>query len=133
MPPMPTTERAAPPQSTTREPVYFASFTRAIPESTTAMTTASSANPTRQVQTVVMKPPRSGPTAAAMAAEAPTRAYTRFCCAPSKLPWMRDCMAGRRSDAPMPPMTAQKMTTAVRSCAKTIAIAPTAYPRSPRT
>ncbi len=74
MPPMPTTDSAAPPQSTTREPVYFTSLTSAMPESTTAMTTTSSANPTRHDQTVVMNPPRSGPTAAAMAADAPTSA-----------------------------------------------------------
>ena len=35
-------------------------------------------------------------------------------------------MAGSSSDAPMPPMTAQKMTMAVRFWAKTMAIAPTA-------
>ncbi len=41
---------------------------------TTAMMTASSANPTRQERNVVMNPPSRGPTAAAMAADAPTRA-----------------------------------------------------------
>ena len=45
---------------------------------------------------------------------------------PSKLPWMSDCMAGSRSDAPIPPMTAQKMMTPVRFCANTMAMAPTA-------
>ena len=74
MPPMPITESTAPPQSTTREPVYLASFTSAMPESTIAITTASPANPTRQDHSVVMRPPRSGPTAAAIAADAPTRA-----------------------------------------------------------
>ena len=97
-----------------------------MPASTTAMITASSAKPTRQDRNVVMNPPRSGPTAAAMAAEAPTSAYTRFCWAPSKLPWMSDCMAGRSSEAPMPPMIAQNTMIAARSCANTIAIAPTA-------
>ena len=42
-------------------------------------------------------------------------------------------MAGSSSDAPMPPMTAQKTMTAVRFCANTIATAPTAYARRPRT
>ena len=56
-----------------------------------------------------MKPPISGPTAAAIAAAAPTRAYVAFWAAPSKLPWMSDCIAGSRSDAPRPPITAQKM------------------------
>ena len=35
-------------------------------------------------------------------------------------------MAGSRSDAPSPPMIAQKMMTAVRPCASVIASAPTA-------
>src|SRR5438270_494232 len=43
-----------------------------------------------------MKPPSSGPTAAAIPAAAPTSAYACFCAAPSKLPWMSDCIAGRR-------------------------------------
>ena len=38
------------------------------------MITASSAKPTRQESNVVMKPPSSGPIAAAIAAAAPTRA-----------------------------------------------------------
>ena len=38
------------------------------------MTTSSSAKPTRHDRKVVMNPPRSGPMAAAMAAEAPTSA-----------------------------------------------------------
>ena len=38
------------------------------------MITASSRKPTRQDRKVVMKPPSSGPTAAAIAAEAPTSA-----------------------------------------------------------
>ena len=57
-----------------------------------------------------MKPPTSGPTAAAIAAAAPTSAYARRCMAPSKLPWISDCIAGRSSDAPSPPTTAQKIT-----------------------
>ena len=73
-----------------------------------------------------MKPPSSGPTAAAMAAAAPTWAYARFWAAPSKLPWISDCMAGSSSDAPIPPMIAQKTTIASRSWASVIAIAPTA-------
>ena len=40
------------------------------------------------------------------------------CAAPSKLPWMSDCMAGSSSDAPSPPTMAQKMTIAVRLWAK---------------
>ena len=73
-----------------------------------------------------MNPPSSGPTAAAIAAAAPTRAYTFFCAAPWKLPWIRDCIAGSSSDAPSPPMTAQKMMIAVRPWARVIASAPTA-------
>ena len=38
------------------------------------MITTSSANPTRHDRYVVMNPPSSGPTAAAIAAEAPTSA-----------------------------------------------------------
>jgi hypothetical protein len=41
---------------------------------TIPMITTSSAKPTRHDRYVVMKPPSSGPTAAAIAAEAPTRA-----------------------------------------------------------
>ena len=91
------------------------------------MTTTSSRNATRYDRKVVMKPPIRGPTAAAMAAAAPTRAYVAFCAAPSKLPWMSDCMAGSRSDAPSPPMIAQKMMIAVTLWARAIARAPTAY------
>ena len=82
---------------------------------------------------MVTKPPRSGPTAAAIAAEAPTSAYARLRAGPSKLPWMRDCMAGSRSDAPIPPTMAQKMMTAARFWASVIASAPTAYASRPRT
>jgi hypothetical protein len=71
------------------------------------MMTASSRNPTRQDRKVVMTPPSSGPTAAAIAAAAPTSAYTFVRTAPSKLPWMRDCMAGSSSAAPNPPISAQ--------------------------
>ena len=73
-----------------------------------------------------MKPPSNGPTAAAIAAAAPTRAYTFFCAEPWKLPWMSDCIAGSSRDAPIPPMTAQKMMIAVNLCARVIAVAPTA-------
>ena len=73
-----------------------------------------------------MKPPSSGPTAAAIAADAPTSAYAFFCAAPSKLPWMSDCIAGSSSDAPSPPMIAQKMMTGSRLWASVIASAPTA-------
>ena len=73
-----------------------------------------------------MKPPISGPTAAAIAADAPTSAYALRCAAPSKLPWISDCIDGRRSEAPIPPITAQKMMTAVRPCASVIARAPIA-------
>ncbi len=88
------------------------------------MTTISRRNPTRHDRNVVMKPPSRGPIAAAIAAEAPTSAYARFWAAPSKLPWMSDCIAGRRSDAPSPPRIAQKMMTARRSWASVIARAP---------
>ena len=50
----------------------------------------------------------------------------RVCAAPGKLPCIRDCMAGRRSDAPRPPTIAQKKMMVVISCAKIIAPAPTA-------
>ena len=73
-----------------------------------------------------MNPPSSGPTAAAIAAAAPTSAYTFFCAAPWKLPWIRDCIAGSSSEAPSPPTTAQKMMIAVRPWARVIARAPTA-------
>ena len=73
-----------------------------------------------------MKPPSSGPTAAAMAAAAPTRAYAFRWAGPSKLPWMSDCMAGSSRDAPSPPMTAQKMMIGTRLWARAMARAPTA-------
>ena len=72
------------------------------------------------------KPPSSGPTAAAIAAAAPTIAYAFVWAAPSKLPWISDCIAGSSSDAPRPPTIAQKMMIAVRLCASTIDSAPTA-------
>ena len=72
------------------------------------------------------KPPRSGPTAAAIAAAAPISAYVFFCAAPSKLPWTSDCIAGSSSEAPRPPMIAQKMMIAVMLCASVIARAPIA-------
>jgi hypothetical protein len=49
------------------------------------------------------------------------------------LPWISDCIDGSSSDAPMPPMIAQKTMTATRFCASVIAIAPTAYPSRPST
>ena len=75
---------------------------------------------------MVTKPPSSGPTAAAIAAAAPTSAYVFFCAAPSKLPWIRDCIAGNSSEAPSPPMIAQKTMIAVRLWARVIATAPIA-------
>ena len=78
-------------------------------------------------------PPSSGPIAAAMAAAAPTSAYACFWAAPSKLPWISDCIAGSSSEAPSPPMIAQKMTIAVRLWARVMANAPTAYASKPRT
>ena len=95
-----------------------------MPDSTATMTTASRRNAIRHDRYVVMNPPISGPTAAAIAAAAPTRAYTCFWAAPAKLPWMSDCIAGSSSDAPSPPMIAQKITIAVRLCANVIASAP---------
>ena len=92
--------------------------------STTRITTASSANATRHEKYVVMKPPSSGPTAAAIAADAPTSAYTFRWAAPSKLPWISDCIDGSSNEAPRPPMIAQKMMIVLRSCATVIAIAP---------
>ena len=126
MPPMPTTDRTAPTTSTSRGPVYGDVANEPDARQHDRDDTTSSANPTRQDRNVVMKPPSSGPTAAAMAADAPTSAYTFLCAAPSKLPWISDCIAGSSSDAPSPPMTAQKMTTAVRLWASVIARAPTA-------
>ena len=64
--------------------------------------------------------------AAAIAADAPTSAYTWRCWSPSKLPWISDCIAGRSSEAPRPPMIAQKTMIAIRFCASVIARAPIA-------
>ena len=72
------------------------------------------------------KPPSSGPTAAAIAAAAPTSAYALVRAAPLKFPWIKDCIAGSSSDAPSPPMIAQKMMIAVRLWASVIARAPIA-------
>ena len=72
------------------------------------------------------KPPINGPIAAPTAAAAPTSAYVFFIAAPSKLPWMSDCIAGSRSDAPIPPMIAQQMTITVMLCVSVIANAPIA-------
>ena len=74
MPPIPTTDRTDPTRSNSRGPVYGTSLTSRTPDSTIAMTTTSSANATRHERKVVMNPPSSGPTAAAIAAEAPTSA-----------------------------------------------------------
>ena len=82
-------------------------------DNTIAITTTSSPKPTRHERNVVTNPPSSGPTAAAIAIDAPTSAYVLVRAAPSKFPWIRDCMAGSRSDAPSPPMIAQKMMIAV--------------------
>jgi hypothetical protein len=123
---MPSADRIAPTTSTPRSPVYGTSWTSLRPESTMAMITASPANATRQERKVVTKPPSSGPTAAAIAAAAPTSAYAFRCIGPAKLLWMRDCIAGSRSDAPRPPMIAQKITIASRFCASVIATAPVA-------
>ena len=90
------------------------------------MMTASSMNPTRHESNVVKAPPMRGPIAAAMAPAAPIIAYTFACIFPSKLPWMSDCIAGRYSEAPRPPITAQKTMMAARPCANTIATAPEA-------
>ena len=73
---------------------------------------------------VVKKPPSNGPTAAATPEAAPTSAYAFVCAAPVKLPWISACIDGSSSDAPSPPMTAQKMMIARRSCASVIATAP---------
>ena len=74
MPPIAKTEKIAPTTSTRRSPVYGASRTSLIWDNTIAMITTSSAKPTRHDRYVVMKPPIKGPTAAAIAAEAPTSA-----------------------------------------------------------
>ena len=74
MPPIPMTDSTPPTRSIVRAPVYATSFTRPRPDRTTAMMTASPRNARRHDRNVVMKPPMSGPTAAAIAADAPTRA-----------------------------------------------------------
>ena len=125
-PPMPSAERIAPTTSIERSPVYGTSCTRRVPTSTIAMITTSPPKATRQERYVVMKPPTSGPIAAAIAAAAPTSAYARRCIAPSKLPWISDCIDGSRSDAPSPPTTAQKMTIGSRLCDSVIDSAPAA-------
>jgi hypothetical protein len=60
--------------SISRGPVNATSLTSRLPSNTIAITTTSSRKATRYDRNVVMKPPISGPTAAAIAAEAPTRA-----------------------------------------------------------
>ncbi len=67
------------------------------------MIRSSKPNPTRQDRYVVMKPPSSGPTAAAIPADAPTSAYALRCIGPEKLPWIQGLHSGRSSDAPRPP------------------------------
>src|SRR3546814_6167274 len=64
--------------------------------------------------------------------DAPTSAYVFFCAAPLKLPCISDCMAGKSSEAPMPPNIAQKINTGTMLCVKVIAGAPMAYPNNPR-
>ena len=56
----------------------------------------------------------------------PTSAYVFVRAAPSKFPWISDCIAGNSSDAPSPPMIAQKTMIAVRLWASVIASAPIA-------
>ena len=73
-----------------------------------------------------MKPPSNGPTAAAIAAAAPTSAYAFLWAAPSKLPWISDCIAGQQQRRAEAADTAQKTMIAVRLCASAIANAPTA-------
>ena len=55
----------------------------------------STKNPARHENTVVTKPPNSGPIAAAIAPAAPTSAKTLARSLPTKLPWISDCIAGR--------------------------------------
>lgn len=74
MPPMPMIESAEPTRSIDRSPVYRTSFSSGAPMRTTAITSASSRKPTRQERYVVIAPPSRGPTAAAIAAAAPTSA-----------------------------------------------------------
>ena len=74
MPPMPRTDRTAPTTSIRRSPMYGTSRMSPLPATTTMITMSSPRKPTRHDRNVVMKPPRSGPIAAAMAADAPTRA-----------------------------------------------------------
>jgi hypothetical protein len=101
--------------------------------STIAITASSSRKPTRHDRYVVRKPPSRGPTAAAIAAAAPTIAYAFFCSLPSKLPWISDCIEGSSSDAPRPPTIAQQTMIGTRLCESAIDSAPSAYPSRPRT
>ena len=64
---MPRTERTEPTKSTLRSPVNGTSRISPAPDSTMAMITASSRNPTRHERRVVRKPPSRGPIAAAIA------------------------------------------------------------------
>ena len=123
---MPTTERIALTMSICLGPVYATSWTSLIWDNTIAITTTSSPKPTRHERYVVTKPPSRGPTPAAIAAAAPTSAYVFVRAAPSKFPWIRDCIAGSSSDAPSPPMIAQKMMIAVTLWARVMASAPMA-------
>src|SRR6476646_2498344 len=53
--------------------------------------------------------------------------------APWKFPWISDCIEGSSSEAPRPPMTAQKTTIGHRLCDRVIDSAPAAYPSNPST
>ena len=73
-PAIPSADSRAPTTSTARGPVYGTSWISLRLPRTTPITTTSSRNPTRHDRKVVRKPPSSGPTAAAIAAAAPTNA-----------------------------------------------------------
>ena len=86
-----------------------------MPDSTTAMITASSPNadPPRQVgrDEAAEQWPDGGGNGRGGA----DQGIDLLLGGPSKLPWMSDCMAGSSSEAPSPPMIAQKMIIAVRA------------------
>ena len=91
------------------------------------MMTTSSRKPTRHDRYVVTKPPISGPIAAAIAADgADERVRLLHARRPRSCRGSATASPGSSSDAPSPPMIAQKMTTAVMLWASVIASAPIA-------
>ena len=75
---------------------------------------SSPTNTSRQEKNVVMKPPRTGPTAMAMAPAAATSPYALGRASGGKLLATRPTMAGMISTAPMPSRIDQPMSRTVR-------------------